>query len=211
MPDRFAATWVALESILNSISYPGVFKGERAKLREEITGKVRQIGLPKTTRESLSITTDMLENRILQDNWSLARKLRIFAESLGIQLNPNDRQLVGKLSEARNTIFHEGDGSPELSQEQVDQLQYLVERLIVAVSIGGYEDLEDGIHQFHLGTIGPEGGAAPISINGKEDIPYQLIGTMNDQGELVTEWIVEGKIYPHKNIVFVRPDHNQET
>ena len=42
-----------------------------------------------------------------------------------------------------------------LSQELVNQLRYLVERLIVGVSIGGYEDLEDSTHKFHIGTIGP--------------------------------------------------------
>ncbi len=203
MRDRFTATWIALEAILNSITYPGVFEGARTTLRDEIRREIRKINLPNTTQESLVITTDMLENRILQNNWSLPRKLPIFAESLGIKLKPDDKGLVGKLSRARNTILHEGDESPDLSQEQVNQLRYLVERLIVGVSIGGYEDLEDGTHEFHIGTIGPEGGGAPISIDGKEDVPYEFRSTKNNQGQLAGEWIAEGKIYSDKNINIV--------
>ena len=166
MRDRFTATWIALEAILNAITYPGVFEGKRVTLRD----------------------------------WSLRRKLPIFAESLGIQLESDDKRLIGKLSEARNTIFHEGDDSPDVSREQVDQLQYLVERLTVAVSIGGYEDLEDGTHKFHIGEIGPEGGGAPISIDGKEDVPYEYRATRDKQGHWVEEWITEGNIYSNKNI-----------
>ena len=145
----------------------------------------------------------MLENRILQNNWSLTRKLAIFAESFGIQLESDDKRLIGKLSAARNTIFHEGDDSPDLSREQVEQLQYLVERLTVAVSIGGYEDLEDGTHKFHIGEIGPEGGGAPISIDGKEDVPYEFRATRDKHGHWVGEWIAEGNIYSSKNMEFV--------
>ena len=203
MRDRFAATWIALEAILNSITYPGVFDGERATLREEIRSEVKKINLPNTAQGSLTITTDMLEGRILQNDWSLSRKLLIFAESLGIKLKPNDRKLVGKLSRARNTILHEGDGSPDLSQGQVNQLRYLVERLIGGVSVGGYEDIEDDNHQFHIGTIGPEGGGAPISIDGRDDVPYEFRATRDDQGQLVGEWVAEGKIYSDKNIEFV--------
>ena len=82
-------------------------------------------------------------------------------------------------------------------------MRYLVERLIVGVSIGGYEDLEDRTHKFHIGTIGPEGGAAPISIDGKEDVPYEFRATRNKQDQLVGEWIAEGKIFSDKNIEFV--------
>ena len=201
--DRFTATWIALEAILNSISYPGVFEHDRAMLKDEIRKAVRKINLPNTTHEPLTITLDMLENRILQNNWSLARKLPIFAQSLGIELMSGDKALLGKLSRTRNKILHNGDESPDLSKEQINQLQYLVERLLVGVSIGGYEDLEDSIHQFHIGTIGPEGGAAPITIDGKEDVPYEFRASRNNQGQLAGEWIAEGKIYSDKNIDFV--------
>ena len=201
--DRFAATWIALEAILNAITYPGVFEGERATIREEIRNSIGEIILPNTTRKSLEITSEMLTNRILQNDWSLPRKLSIFAESLGIQLKPTDKRLVHKLSRARNTILHEGEENPDLSLEQLNQLRYLVERLVVGASIGGYEDLEDCIHEFHIGTIGPEGGGAPISIDGKEDVPYDFHATRDNEGQLVGEWIAEGKIYPDKNIKLV--------
>ena len=110
--DKFTSTYIALETILTSIIYPGVFEGERATLRVEIMSQVRKIKLPNANQESLAITTEMLENRILQNNWPLQRKLNIFAESLGIQLDPSDKKLVGKLSSARNTILHEGGWQP---------------------------------------------------------------------------------------------------
>ena len=200
--DQFAAVWIALEAILNAISYPGVFDRERAAIRDEARRRIRKIVLPDAMRESLAVTRDMLENRILQNNWSLARKLRIFSESLSIPISTDDRTLIRELAEKRNIVFHEGEDSPALSQDQVDRLRYLVERLIVAVSIGGYEDLEDGTYKFHLGPIGPEGGAAPISIDGREDVPYEFHMVRNELGQFVGEWIAEGKIYSDKNIEF---------
>ena len=65
--DRFTATWIAFESILSSIIYPGVFEGERATIREEIRREVRKIILPNATRESLAITTEMIEGRLTQN------------------------------------------------------------------------------------------------------------------------------------------------
>ena len=85
-------------------------------------------------------------------------------------MKPGDKELVVKLSGARNTVLHGEDDSPDLSQELVNQLRYLVERLVVGVSIGGYEDLEDSTHKFHIGTIGPGGGAAPITVGGADAI-----------------------------------------
>ena len=201
--DQFAAIWIALEAILNAIRYPGVFDGQRAEVRNEIKGRLRGIALPPASQESLAITINMLENRILQNSWSLSRKLRIFSESLGISITPDDRTLVRKLNELRNIVFHEGEDSPSLSQEQVNGLRYLVERMIVAVSIGGYEDLEDSTYEFHIGPVEPEGGAAPITIDGKEDVPYEFRLTKNKQGQFVGEWIAEGKIYSDKNIEIV--------
>ena len=198
--DRFTATWIALESILNSITYPGVFDGRRATLKVDIRRELRKISLPSTARQSLAISTNMLENRILQNSWSLPRKLTIFAESLGINLKPDDEKLVGMLSRARSSILHGGDDSPSLPKQQVDRLSYLVERLAVGASIGGYEDLEDGIHEFRIGTIAPEGGDAPISIDGTEDVPYERRNFKDDAGQLKMEWIAEGKIYSDKNM-----------
>ena len=39
--DRFTSTWIALEAILNAITYPGVFEGERAALKEEVRKRIR--------------------------------------------------------------------------------------------------------------------------------------------------------------------------
>ena len=201
--DQFTATWIALETILNAVRYPRVFDGERASLKEELRSAIRRLDLPRSNEEILAIKTDMLESRVLQDNWSTSRKLPIFAQALGIHLKQADKKLVSRLSRARNRILHEGEDSPDLSQVQLDQLRNLVERLIVGTSTGGYEDLEDITHTFHFGIIGPEGGAAPITIDGKEDVPYECVVTRDSSGQLVGEWIAEGKIYREKNIEIV--------
>ena len=197
--DKFAATWTSLESVLNSIKYPGVFDGERAAVKRAIRKRIGEIALPNETNSLLSITTDMLLNRALQDQWPLTRKLSIFGDSFGITLEKGDIELVGKLSRARNDVFHEGEYAPDVSYEQVVQLKHLVERLVAGTSIGGYLDLEGQPHRFQFGDIGPEGGGAPLSIDGK-DVDWELHMFRDFKEQLVAEWIVEGKIYTEEDI-----------
>ncbi len=199
--DRFTAIWTSLEAILNSINYPGVFEGERATAKREIRKGIKQIPLPDKTHNLLSITTDMLLNRVLQNDWSLNRKLPIFANAFGITLWKGDIELVRDLARVRGTAFHEGDNDPDISHEQVAQLKHLVERLIAGTSVGGYEDLEDRPHKFEIGQIGPEGGGAPLSIDGK-DVAYEAHMFRDAEGEQVVEWIAEGKIYTEGDIYF---------
>ena len=207
--DRFAAIWTSLEATLNSISYPGVFEGQRATVKRDIRKGIRQISLPNKTHDLLSITTDMLLNRVLQNDWSLSRKLPIFANAFGISLSKDDTELVRGLTRVRGTVFHEGDIYPDISQWQVTQLKYLVERLIAGTSIGAYEDLEDQPHMFKLGEIGPEGGGAPLSIDGK-DVAYEGHMFRDAHGEQVVEWIAEGKIYNQDDIYLEGPDHTED-
>ena len=60
--------------------------------------------------------------------------------------------------------------------------------------------MEDGTHEFRIGTIGAEGGSAPISIDGKADVSYECRMFRDDAGQLKKEWIAEGKIYSDKNM-----------
>ena len=143
----------------------------------------------------------MLLNRVLQNDWSLNRKLPIFANAFGITLWKGDIELVRDLARVRGTAFHEGDNDPDISHEQVAQLKHLVERLIAGTSVGGYEDLEDRPHKFEIGQIGPEGGGAPLSIDGK-DVAYEVHMFRDAEGEPVVEWIAEGKIYTEGDIYF---------
>ena len=199
--DRFAAIWTSLEAILNSINYPGVFDGERTTAKREIRKGIKQIPLPDKTHNLLSITTDMLLNRVLQNDWSLNRKLPIFANAFGITLWKGDVELVRDLARVRGTAFHEGDNDPDISHEQVAQLKHLVERLIAGTSVGGYKDLEDRPHRFEIGQIGPEGGGTPLSIDGK-DVAYEIHMFRDSRGEPVVEWIAEGKIYTDGDFYF---------
>ena len=202
--DKFAATWTSLESILNSIRYPGVFDGERDEIKKRIIANIRNVPLTGVDDGPLSISTDMLLNRTLQDQWPLSRKLQIFAESFGIIIGRRDTELVRKLGRARADIFHEGEDYPDVSIGQVEQLKYLVERLVAGASIGGYEDLDDKPHLFQVGEIGPDGGAAPISIDGKEK-PYDFRMFRDSENRVVVEWMAEGKIYTERNILFEGP------
>ena len=199
--DKFAAIWTGLEAILNSIKYPGVFEGERAAVKRDIRKEMREIPLPDDISDLLSITTDMLLNRALQNDWSLNRKLPIFANAFGITIRKGDIELVRDLARVRGIAFHEGDIYPDISHEQVAQLKHLVERLIAGTSVGGYEDLEGRPHKFRIGQIGPEGGGAPLSIDGK-DVGYEIRMFRDTEGEPMVEWIAEGKIYAEEDIHF---------
>ena len=205
--DKFAAIWISLESILNSIKYPGVFDGERASVKKSLRRGIKEIDLPTETSALISITTNMLLNRVLQNQWPIASKLSIFANAFGIAIERGDIDLVGKLGRARGNVFHEGENNPDITSEQVFKLKHLVERLITATSIGGYEDLEDRPHKFRFGEIGPEGGGAPLSIDGK-DVDWEAHMYRDADGEAIVEWVAEGKIYTQENIHLEGPRDN---
>ena len=205
--DKFAAIWISLESVLNSIKYPGVFDAERASVKRSLRRGIKGIDLPSETNEILSITTNMLLNRALQNQWPLTKKLSIFANAFGITVEKGDIDLVGKLGRARGGVFHEGENDPDVTDDQVSQLRHLVERLVAATSIGGYEDLEDRLHKFEIGEIGPEGGGAPLSIDGK-DVDWELHMYRDTEGEAIVEWVAEGKIYTEEDFYFEKPSGN---
>ena len=126
-------------------------------------------------------------------------KLSIFADAFGITLEKDDIALVGKLGRLRSDVFHEGQNNPDVTAEQVSQLRNLVQRLVAATSIGGYEDIEDRPHSFQIGEIGPEGGGAPLSIDGK-DVDWEINMYRDNDGKAIVEWLAEGKIYTRENI-----------
>ena len=199
--DRFTATWIGLEAILNAMRYPGVFEEERSVVKAAMRASIRSLSIPDSANPLLRLDKSMIANWALGGHWSPSRKLALFGRAFGIALQPGDEELVRELGRTRASIFHEGEEYPRISHEDVARLRYLVERLVAGATIGGYEDLEDGSHTFEIGDIGPEGGAAPLAIDGR-DVPYEL-RLFRDGGEqLVSEWIAEGKIYTEDNIEF---------
>ena len=204
--DQFIATWIAMEAILDSIEYPGVFDGDRKPVRDSIRQKIKGITLPKPKEELLTISADLLEGRLLQNQWPLRRKLALFAKACGVDLRPGDSQLVRDLQGVRGKILHAGQDDSPVSRDEVRKLQYLIERLLASASVGGYEDLEGNVrHQLRFGEIGPEGGAAPLFVDG-EEVPYSFRLFPDQTGRPVGEWIVDGKIYSEKNADFGRAD-----
>lgn len=202
--DQFIAAWIALESVLSSIDYPGVFEGDRRAVRNSIERGVAAMELPKT--DGLLVISDaLIRNRVLQSQWPLRTKLVMFAKACGVELRPGDLKLVSDLQRLRSQVFHGGRNDPSVSKEQLRRLQYLIGRLVVAASVCGYEDLEedsDSRHQLQFGKIGPEGGAAPLFLNGRE-VSYTLRVSQDEEGQqaegFVMELTIEGKIYSSKN------------
>ena len=46
-------------------------------------------------------------------------------------------------------------------------------------------------------------GGAPISIDGKEDVPHECRMSRDNAGQWKREWIAEGKIYSDHNMGYV--------
>ena len=197
--DQFIAAWISLESILNAIEYPEVFGGDRESVGDALKEAISALGLPRQVSHSLSISEEMVEGRALQNQWPLRTKLALFAKACGIRLKSDDSALVRDLSRIRNEIFHAGRSDFPVSKEQLIRLRYLVERLVVATSVYGYEDIEERFrHELQFGEIGPEGGGAPLSLNGR-DVPYTFRIMQDEAGIHTEELVIEGKIYNRQN------------
>ena len=197
--DQFIAAWISLESILNALEYPEVFGGAREPVGSALKEAISSLGLPRQASHSLGISEEMVEGRALQNQWSLRTKLALFAKACGIRLKSDDSALVRDLGRIRNEIFHAGRSDAPVSKEQLRRLQYLVERLVVATSVYGYEDVEErSRHELQFGEIGPEGGGAPLSLNGR-DVPYTLRIMQDEAGIHTEEFVIEGKIYNRQN------------
>ena len=197
--DQFIATWISLEAILNSIDYPGVFEGDRLDARRIVRQSIRGMDLPEPGKDSqLSIDREFISNRVLNNQWPLRTKLVLFAKSCGVELRSDDSELVGSLAKMRNSVFHTGNDEPPIPRQELRRLRYLVERLIIAASVYGYEDLEDEtLHQLHFGELGPEGGSAPLFLDGRK-VPYKLV-IDNHSDQQIFEFVIEGKVYNDRN------------
>ena len=197
--DQFIAAWIALEAILNAIDYPGVFDGARESLGDLVKKSVNALDLPREAHGPLDISVGMIRNRALQNQWPLRTKVVLFARSCGVALKAGDSELVRDLSRLRNEVFHAGRNVPSVSEGQVRQLRYLIERLVVAASVYGYEDVEENCrHDLQFEEIGPEGGGAPLFLNGRE-VPYTFRIVGEKDGDQFEEFIIEGKIYSRRN------------
>lgn len=211
--DQFIATWISFESILNSAELPKVFGGDRKPVGSVLKQAMSKIRFSKQVNPNLNISKEMIQNRLLQNQWPLRTRLSLFADAFGIRLKSSDTKLIGSLSKVRNSIFHDGRTDLEVSSEQLRQLQYLVERLLVAASVYGYEDVEERRrHLLQFGEIGPEGGAAPLTLNGR-NVPYTFRVVQTESGVQIEEVVIEGKIYGRHNsdISFPKSECNSNT
>ena len=194
LADQFLAIWTALEAVLNSAEYPRVFSGPRAELRENVKKRLGEIPIPHTDNPLLAITADMLNSRILQGDRSLLSKLQIFASSFGIQLNEDDVPTARRLYKVRSSALHSGTTTDNLTNNDVRYLQNLVRRLIMATTIGGYQDLESQVPKIQFGEVGPQGGAAPLFVDGQQ-VPYELTLQQSEDGQWIGEVITQGRLF----------------
>ena len=194
LTDQFIAAWVALEAILDAPEYPNVFGGDRINVREAVRASIGEIDLFGSGNPLLQVTKEMLEGRLMQRQWPLVRKLQIFESAFGITLRPDDAELVRRLQRARSTTLHSGDDASSVTEVDLQRLRNLVERLIMASTEGAYQDVEGEQPSMELGEIGPEGGAAPLFIDGKQ-VSYVMHVFPDDEGKQTVEIAAEGRIY----------------
>lgn len=198
--DRFIGVWIALEAVLNCIETPGVFDGGREIFKSRIRDGIREMDIPGKPVGMLSVSKQMVNNRVFNNDWPLPNRLEIFARAFNVKLKPGDLRLVRDLSRVRNEIFHEGKQDVAIDKYQLRRFVYLIERLLIATSENGYEDVEDDCkYILEFGKMGPNGGAAPLFLDGRE-VLYRFLFTQDENGSNSTmEFVIEGKIYNEGN------------
>lgn len=199
LEDRFLATWFALETLLNSISYPGVFSGSRAGSKQALDTCVEALDLPSDAASPLQLSASLFKNRLENNEWPLSTKLQLFATSFGLPIDPEDRRLVSMLSRQRSQIVHSGRGAQELSEEQVRRLRHLVERLIAAGAVGYYRESETlEPHDVCISLQAEVDAGAPAATIDGRPAGYSIRLTKVDKD---FEWEVRssGRIYDEDN------------
>ena len=197
--DKFLAIWITLEAILDCISYPGVFDGGRQEVKAFLNDSIENAPYPKGVDPILSVSSDVLKGRLLTSDWPLPHKLELFARSFGISLQEGDTALVRELGRLRGQVLHCGKHETVIPETQLREMEYLTERLIIAASVCAYMKLEEEQkHTLHLLPIGPEGGAAPLLLDGRR-VAYELHVKQTEAGEQQMEWIIDGFVYDESN------------
>jgi len=201
--DRFLATWITLEAILDCISYPGVFTGDRQATKSFLNKSIENAPYTKVGDPLLSVSAELMKGRLLASDWPLPRKLELFAKSFGISLHAGDVDLVRQLGRQRSQALHGGKHETSITEASLCDLKYLTERLLIGASLCSYKKLEDNKkHTLHLLPIGPEGGAAPLVFNGRP-VAYEFYVHQTKTGEQQSEWVIDGHVYDESNSHFI--------
>jgi len=199
MLDKFLAMWVALEATLDCISYPGVFDGDRKTIKSSLDKSIENAVYPKGGDPQLQISADMMKSRLLAGDWPLSRKLQLFSKSFGISLQSGDTDLVQKFGRLRSQALHRGKHEVDIPVDLVYELKYLIERLIIGGSVCAYRKLDEKQkHILHLLPLGPEGGAAPLHLDG-QPVSYEFHAKLTETGEQRSEWVINGLVYDEEN------------
>jgi hypothetical protein len=197
--DRFLATWITLEAVLDCVSYPGVFDENRKAIRSALTKSIENVPYSGGGDPLLRVSADLMKGRLLASDWPLPRKLELFAKSFGISLQSGDIDLVQRLGKLRGQTLHGGKHETAITDFSLRELEYLTERLLIGASVCSYRKLEEkGKHNLHLLPIGPEGGAAPLLLDG-HPVAYELYVQQTKTGEQQSEWVIDGHVYDESN------------
>lgn len=161
--DRFLATWITLEAILDCVSYPGMFDEGRQGIKTFLNDSIENAPYPKVSDPMFNVSSDVLKGRLLTSDWPLPCKLGFFARSFEISLHEGDTTLVRQLGRLRGQVLHCGKHETVIPEPQLREIEYLTERLIIAASLCAYQKIEEKQkHTLCILPIGPEGGAAPL-------------------------------------------------
>jgi hypothetical protein len=198
--DKFLGFWIALEAILESIEYPEVFAGDRVFVKDYLSDKIDSAPFPKNQPKTLTVDANLLKGRLLQNEWPLKSKLGAFAEAFGIKLQSDDLKLINDLRKIRGRVLHSGRQDSDITVRQVRGLEYLVERLLMASSIGAYRNVEDSVrHKLAFGEVDSAiGGGAPLQLDGVP-VAYKFEVRTRSDGTQETRITVDGKIYDFDN------------
>lgn len=197
--DRFLAYWIALETILDSITYPKVFQGSGKAIRNHIADAIDQAPYPQTTGISYKLSPDLLKNRLLSSDWPLIMKLDLFAQSMGINLTSSDKQYIGKLARIRGQGVHKGQVKIHEYASDVESLSNLIERLLIASSLCVFRQVGDDCqHIIDVYSANPAGGIATVLLNGQKT-SYEWHAKKLPSGDWTQELWIEGKVYDSEN------------
>lgn len=202
--DKLLALWTSFESLLGSIDYPKVFGGARANFRKPLLDLVDELCGSVDESQEISISSQMLRNRILNGQWPTTTKLSMFARSFGISLTEGDETIVSRLARIRGGIVHAGEFDVSITDEDLRALRYMIERLLASASFMAYRDLE---RRFRLswGPIGSELGAAPLYVDGDE--VGRRWGMQGSQDPVTKEqqWeiVAAGHVFDSRNSIHV--------
>ena len=199
---RLLPVWTALEAVLSAIEYPPVFDKRRLDIKRQLLAAIN--GIEGADVDEIAPLKDLLRTRLLNNAWPIRRQLELFAEAFGVRLHAGDSEVVKRLARIRGQAVHTGGAPVEGLGCEIEQLRYLVDRLVMAASVCAVRapTKDEGYAIKIVGLEPGTTGAATIYIDGKE-VPYTLRSKSKPDGTQAMVVTSDGLIYDDSNSVIV--------